>query len=148
MSAQEGESDMGRCDRIQGALATTGGHLLVAEGGWTLHFASGAKLHGHDLEAMRARCADAGLPVIDCSRVRFTGRLRSCLDWPPIAVGEPPGRHCWPLVPMPLAQAAAIYRAEGAEVLNLDLDGPGPDAPMAPGPPDGDPGPGRHACSR
>lgn len=106
------------------ALAVEGRHLLVTEGGWVLHFASGAKLHGHDLAGMKARCADAGLPVIDCSCICFTGRLRSCLNWPCVAVGKPPDRHCWPSVPMPLSQAAASYRAAGAEVRNLRLDGP------------------------
>lgn len=120
-------------DLIRSALRVAGGHLLVTEGGWTLHFASGAGLRGHDLAEMRARCADAGLPVIDCSCVCFTGRHRSCLDWPCVAVGEPPDHHC----PMQLARAAAIFGAAGAEVLNLDLDGP-----VAPaGPLDEDPGP-------
>ena len=119
------------------ALAVEGGHLLVTEGGWVLHFASGAKLHGHDLAGMKARCTDAGLPVIDCRCVRSTSRLRSCLDWPCVAVGEPPDRHCWPSVPMPLAYAAALYSRAGAEVRNLDLDGPA--APL-----DDAPGSGRH----
>ena len=35
-AARRGSSDMGRCDRIPGALATTGGHLLVAEDESTL----------------------------------------------------------------------------------------------------------------
>ena len=112
---------IGSC--ISQALATEGGHLLATEGGWHLYFAPGERLHGYDLDAMTARCALAGLPVIDCTAVCFTGALRSCLDWPRIAVGNPPGLHCWPEAPVPLAQAAAIYRAEGANVTNIPQEG-------------------------
>ena len=106
-------------NRIAQALSVEGGHLLVTEGGWALHFASGERLYGADLKVMRSRCARAGLPVIDCSSICFIGRLKNCIDWPDIAVGNPSDRHCWPSAPLLLAQAATIYAHEGAEVLNL-----------------------------
>ena len=118
--------------RIRQALATEGGHLFIGGGGWQLHFGQGATLRGYDLPRMKARCIDAGLPVIDV----LHGPHRLCLpfpSWPPmVAVGRPPDPQPWTSCScVPLAHAAAFYRAAGAEVLNLGLDGAG--APEPPG---------------
>jgi hypothetical protein len=110
---------------ITSALRTEGGHLSIGRGGFTLHYARGARLSGYDCESIKASCIAAGLPVIDSRVVAFEDVARLAVRGPMAAVGEeasPPPYHA--LSYAPLAVLAAAYRAAGAEVFNIA----GPDA--------------------
>ncbi len=52
-----------RADYLAQALAVEGGHLFIGGGGWFLHYAQGATLHGYDLSVMKTRCVEAGLAI-------------------------------------------------------------------------------------
>ena len=140
-TAPDGVADMRAVEAglIRSALQVAGGHLFIGGGGWQLHFGHGATLRGYDLSEMKARCIDAGLPVIDI----LYGPHRLCLPFPSsppmVAVGRPPDPQPWTSCSnVPLAHAAAFYRAAGAEVLNLGQDGTDAPEPLgrcvAPGP--------------
>jgi hypothetical protein len=105
---------------ITSALGTEGGHLSVGRGGFTLYFASGARLSGYDCESVKACCIAAGLPVIDSRMVAFEDVVRLAVSGPMPAVGE---EASWPpyhaLSYAPLAVLANAYQAAGAEVFNI-----------------------------
>lgn len=107
-------------DCLTQALAVEGGHLFIGGGGWFLHYAEGATLRGYDLTAMKARCAEAGLPVIDI----LYGEHRLAIPLPSmppmVAVGRPPDPPPWCSSSCAsLQHVADFYRAAGAEVINL-----------------------------
>lgn len=104
-------------DYIASALRTEGGHLSIGRGGFTLHYARGARLSGYDCETIKACCIGAGLPVIDSRMVAFEDVVRLAVRGPMAAVGEdqsPPPYHA--LSYAPLAVLADAYRASGARV--------------------------------
>jgi hypothetical protein len=107
-------------DYIASALRTEGGHLSIGRGGFTVHYARGARLSGYDCESIKACCIVAGLPVIDSRMVAFEDVVRLAVKGPMAAVGEdpsPPPYHA--LSYSPLAVLANAYRAAGAEVFNV-----------------------------
>ena len=122
-------------ERIRRALATDGGHLGIGRGNYTLYYARGARLSGYDVERMKADCIAAGLPVIDSRQLDFGLAITLACRSPLIAVGEPPDpessrsdppegqaakRPEWhALAHAPLQHVAGLYRAAGAEVVNL-----------------------------
>ena len=106
--------------RLAQALSVEGGHLFIGGGGWLLHSAPGATLRGYDLSAMKARCAEAGLPVIDILHGPYRLAVSlPCLP-PMVAVGRAPDPLPWGSSSyVPLRHVAGICRAAGAEVINL-----------------------------
>jgi hypothetical protein len=107
-------------DYIASAIRTDGGHLSIGRGGFTLYFASGARLSGYDCEPVKACCIAAGLPVIDSRMVASEDVVRLAVSGPMPAVGEEassPPYHA--LSYAPLAVLANAYRAAGAEVFNI-----------------------------
>jgi len=113
---------------IREALTTEGGHLAIGRGGFTLYFARGAYLSGHDSEAIKTACVTAGLPVIDSRGLAFEVVCDLAVRGPMVAVGEPASPLPWSAFSYaPLAAVADAYRAAGAEVWNLP-----PAAPAAP----------------
>jgi hypothetical protein len=105
---------------IASALATEGGHLTVGRGGFTLHYRNGAMLSGYGCEEIRAKCIEAGLPVIDSRNVDFDMVLQLTLRGPLVAVGREPEPAPWHgLSYAPLSAVAAAYAAAGAEVWNI-----------------------------
>ena len=107
-------------DYIASALRTEGGHLSIGRGGFTLHYARGARLSGYDCESIKACCIVAGLPVIDSRMVAFEDVVRLAVSGPMAAVDEDaslPPYHA--LSYCPLAVLANAYRAAGAEVFNI-----------------------------
>src|SRR5262245_49802699 len=116
-------------DYIASALRTEGGHLSIGRGGFTLFYASGARLSGSDCASIKACCIAAGLPVIDSRMVAFEDIVRLAVSGPMVAVGEEassPPYHA--LSYAPLTVLANAYRAAGAEVFNV----PCPAGPAAP----------------
>lgn len=117
-------------DGIRRAMATTGGHLFIGPHGYTLHYAKGATLRGFDVGRMKRDCLLAGLPVIDARALDFEQAFALACRSPMIAVGEPPHRGPWrseseawgPLAHAPLSYVAGLYRAAGAEVMNLPCE--------------------------
>lgn len=107
-------------DYIANALAVEGGHLGIGRGGYTLHLARGSTLSGYDVEAMKAQCIAAGLPVIDSRNLPYEVACKLAIAGPMVAVGEPASPPPYgPLSYAPLAVVAEAYRADGAEVHNL-----------------------------
>lgn len=105
---------------IARALTTGGGHLSIGHYGATLHFGEGCRLSGFDLEAMKAACVTAGLPVIDTRSADFGAAARVAISGAMVAVGRPPDPAPWHALSFaPLVEVAAAYREAGAEVLNL-----------------------------
>jgi hypothetical protein len=105
---------------IVSALRTDGGHLSIGRGGFTLHYARGARLSGYDCEEVKACCIAAGVPVIDSRTAPFEDVVRLAVRGPMVAVGEevsPPPHHA--LSYAPLTVIAEAYRAAGAEVFNI-----------------------------
>src|SRR5215470_5117809 len=105
---------------IVSALRTDGGHLSIGRGGFTLHYARGARLSGYDCDEVKACCIAAGLPVIDSRMVAFEDVVRLAVRGPMVAVGEeasPPPYHALSFAPFRVV--AQAYRAAGAEVSNL-----------------------------
>ena len=97
---------------IREALITEGGHLAIGRGGFTLYFARGAYLSGHDCETIKLACITAGLPVIDSRALPFEVVSDLAVRGPMVAVGEPaspppwgpsPTRRSW-LSRMPIAR--------------------------------------------
>jgi hypothetical protein len=116
--APEAEERYGRY--IREALTTVGGHLAIGRGGFTLHFARGAYLSGHDCETIKVACIAAGLPVIDSRGLAFEVVCDLAVRGPMVAVGEPASPPPWGAFSYaPLAAVADAYRAAGAEVWNL-----------------------------
>jgi hypothetical protein len=110
---------------IASALRTEGGHLSIGRGGFTLHYASGARLSGYDCEPIKARCIAAALPVIYSRMVTFEKVVRLAVRGPMVAVGEAPSPAPYhALSYAPLAVVAGAYRAAGAEVFNIGDFGP------------------------
>lgn len=106
--------------RLTQALAVEGGHLFIGGGGWFLHFAAGATLRGYDLSAMKARCVQAGLPVIDILYGEDRLAIRLPFLLPMVAVGRPPDPRPWCSSSYaPLQHVAAVCQAAGAEITNL-----------------------------
>jgi hypothetical protein len=107
-------------DRIGRALATEGGHLGIGRGGFTLYYDYGSTLSGYDVEPIKAACAAAGLPIIDSRMIDFNTAMELAVRGPMIAVGEPPSPPPWhSFAYAPLTYVAGLYRAAGAEVINL-----------------------------
>ena len=107
-------------ERIKLTLAVEGGHLWIGRGGYTLHYAKGTTLSGYDVERMKADSIAGGLPVIDSRDLDFDPVMRLAYRSPLIAVGEPPDPQPWhALAKAPLQHVAGLYRAAGAEVINL-----------------------------
>ncbi len=105
---------------IARALTVEGGHLGIGCGGYTLYYARGATLSGYDVQPMKAACTAAGLPVVDSRTVDFDTVFDLAVKGPMIAVGEPASEPPWhALAYAPLAHVAGLYRAAGAEVINL-----------------------------
>lgn len=106
--------------RISQALRTTGGHLSIDRGGYSLYFDRGSTLSGYDCETMKAACIARGLPVIDSRNVPFDDVFSLAVKGPMIAVGIPPDEPPWhALTSAPLQAVGEAYRAAGAEVFNL-----------------------------
>lgn len=111
---------------VADALAVEGGHLFIGGGGFVLHHAAGATLRGCGLAAMKALCAEAGLPVIDILYGEHRLALPMPRTPPMVAVGRPPDPEPWgPSSYAPLRHVAGLYRAAGAEVLNVPGDARG-----------------------
>ena len=114
-------------DAIRRAVATEGGHLFVGEHGYTLRYANGGTSSGYEIARILQACLARGLPVIDTRALDFEVAFVLACRSPMIAVGEPTrygptdtGPKCWgPLSHAPLAHVAEIYRAAGAEIVNL-----------------------------
>ena len=76
---------------------------------------------------MKKTCLAQGTPVIDTRASDFKAAFVLACRSPMIAVGEPPrhgptdtGPKCWgPLSHAPLVHVAGVYRAAGAEIVNL-----------------------------
>jgi len=109
------------------ALTFEDGHLFIGAGGPVLCFGRGARVTGPNVEAAKAACIAAGLPVIDIRGLDVETEIR-------VARAEPrpvPGEHVdarpfygWAYGP--LRTVAALYHAAGAEVVNMpDVTGPG-----------------------
>ena len=110
---------------IREALATEGGHLAIGRGGFTLYFARGEYLSGHDCETIKAACIAARLPVIDSRGLDFEVVCDLAVRGPMVAVGEPASPPPWGAFSYaPLAAVADAYRAAGAEVWHLHPDAP------------------------
>lgn len=110
---------------IREALIAEGGHLAIGRGGFTLYFARGAYLSGHDCETLKAACIAAGLPVIDSRGLAFDVVCNLAVRGPMVAVGEPASPPPWGAFSYAsLAAVADAYRAAGAEVWNLPAAAP------------------------
>lgn len=119
------EAEDGYGHYIREALTTEGGHLAIGRGGFTLYFARGAYLSGHDCETIKVACIAAGLPVIDSRALPFEVVCDLAVRGPMVAVGEPPSRPPWGAFSYaPLVAVADAYRAAGAEVWNLPAAAP------------------------
>jgi hypothetical protein len=109
---------------IRRALADEGGRLFVYERGYTLHLGDNGTLRGYDTGPFKATCLAAGLPVIDTRMLDPSVAFRLAVQSPIAAVARAPDPPPWtPFTWAPLRHLAGIYRAAGAEVLNLDGDG-------------------------
>ena len=105
---------------IDKAKETTGGHLTVGRGGFTLHFGEGSTLSGYDIDRMKTLCIDAGLPVIDSRCVDFEQVAELAISGPMVAVGSAPRflfSRAFSYVS--LAEWVASYRTAGAEIHNM-----------------------------
>ncbi|MGG5889989.1 hypothetical protein ACLF3G_22905 [Falsiroseomonas sp. HC035] len=121
--ARDAEERYGRY--IREALITEGGHLAIGRGGFTLYFARGEYLSGHDCETIKAACIAARLPVIDSRGLEFEVVCDLAVRGPMVAVGEPASALPWGAFSYaPLAAVADAYRAAGAEVWNLPAAAP------------------------
>jgi hypothetical protein len=110
---------------IATALATSGGHLSIGRGGFTLHFGN-ARLSGYECETIKAEALAAGLPVIDSRTIPFELAAVLAVSGPMVAVNQDPSPRPWHgFAYAPLSFVAAAYRRAGAEVVNI------PDLPEA-----------------
>lgn len=124
------------------ARATPSGHLAIGPAGCTLHWVepeatipvppegdrpgydlrtrTAGRLSGADPDVLKALCLRAGVPVLDCSAVPFDVAWALVARGPMVAVGGEPDPPPWhALSHAPLAHVAALYRAAGAEALNI-----------------------------
>lgn len=102
------------------ALAAEGGHLYVHERGYTLRFGHNGLMRGYAIAPFRAACVVAGLPVIDTRMLDPGEALRLAIHSPMVAIARPADPPPWtPFTWAPLWHVGALYRAAGAEVLNL-----------------------------
>ncbi len=114
-------------DELARALATSGGHLSIGRGGWTLHYEN-CRLSGYLADEIKAAAIQAGVPVIDSRCAPFDVVAQLVVRGPMIAVNQAPSPRPWgSFAYAPLAAVAAAYRAAGAEVFNVP-DSPEDDA--------------------
>jgi hypothetical protein len=105
---------------ISEPLRTSGGHLSIGRGGYTLYFSGSARLQGHDCDEMKRDCVARGLPIIDSRKVPFNAVWDLAVHGPIVAVGRAPDvAPCGAFSNAPLHAVAAAYRGAGAEVFNL-----------------------------
>ena len=114
---------------IAKALATPSGHLKLGRGGFSLHYVNEyggqSSLSGYDCEAVKQQAIAAGLPVIDSRCADFDKVVRLAISGPMIRVGGTPEPEPWGAFShAPLVVVARAYAAAGAEIYNLDLEGP------------------------
>lgn len=110
-------------NRISEALRTSGGHLSIGRGGYTLYFNSSSRLQGYDCDQMKEACIARGLPVIDSRTVPFDVVWDLAVKGPMVAVGRAADVAPWgALSSAPLQAVADAYRAGGAEVFDLPED--------------------------
>ena len=105
---------------IEKAKTTTGGHLSVGRGGYTLHIGEGQTLSGYDVDLMKQLCIEAGLPVIDSRCIPFEIVAELAISGPMVAVGSEPHvvlSRAFSYVS--LEEWVASYRAAGAEIHNM-----------------------------
>lgn len=112
---------------IAKALATSGGHLKIGRGGFSLHYLNAyggqSSLSGYDCDTVKLQAIAAGLPVIDSRCVDFDKVTRLVISGPMICVGGAPEPEPWGAFSYaPLIEVARAYAAAGAEVYNLDLE--------------------------
>jgi hypothetical protein len=115
-------SQGGYGEYIASTLKTEGGHLAIGRGGFILHFANGSRLSGYDCDQIKARCIEAGLPVIDSRMVDFDQVARLSVNGPMAAVGrdaDPPPWHALSFAP--LGVVAKAWQEAGAEVFNIPV---------------------------
>ena len=87
------------------------------------HYDRDCQLSGYDVEAIKAACIAAGLPVIDSREVPFEVVAKLAVSGPMVAVGEEPDAPPWyALAFVPLRVVAEAYGQAGAEVHNLSPD--------------------------
>ncbi len=111
-------------DAIRNALATEGGHLLVEARSYTLHLEGGATLSGFRIEAFKAACVAAGLPVIDTRTLDPVAAFLLVGRTPMVAINRPADPPPWTATTWAsLRDTARLFRTGGAKVLNLDGDG-------------------------
>ena len=107
-------------DLLRQTLRTTGGHLSIGRGGYSLHYAKGCALSGYGCDAIKHACIDVGVPVIDSRNVSLEVVCKIAIHGPMIAVGEEPGFFLHRMYSTEsLAVVAAEYRAAGAEIFNI-----------------------------
>ena len=107
-------------DRIKSALATEGSHLFIYDGGWTLYVGRGIRLSAYNADQIKADCNAAGLPIIDTRGLDTDTAISLAYLTPAVAVGIIPDTEPYDTRSYaPLRHVADIYRAAGAEVLNL-----------------------------
>lgn len=105
---------------IEQALAMRDGYLSIGRGGFILHFGDGAMLSGYDIEAVKAQCIAAGLPVIDSLNVPLEAVVNIAIAGPMVAAGrEPDPEPRGALSYAPLRDVALAYAAVGAEIWNM-----------------------------
>ena len=105
---------------IRQALAFEDGHLFIGKAGSVLCFRHGARLAGYDVEAAKAACIAAGLPVIDIRALDLETAIRVRNNEPRSDPGErPDARPFYGWAYGPLRTVAALYHAAGAEVANM-----------------------------
>ena len=104
---------------IDHAKQTSGGHLHIGRGGFTLCFGS-SWLSGYDCDRVKALCVAAGLPVIDSRDAPIELVAKISVNGPMIAVGRDPDPRPWhAFAYAPLRAVAAAYLRAGAEVFNI-----------------------------
>jgi hypothetical protein len=107
-------------EMIQKAKETSGGHLTVGRGGYTLHIEDGHTLSGYDIDRVKQLCIDAGLPVIDSRCVPFDAVAELAISGPMVAVGSAPRffmSRAFSYVS--LSEWVKSYRDAGAEIHNM-----------------------------
>ena len=107
-------------EMIQKAKETSGGHLTVGRGGYTLHIEDGHTLSGYNIDRVKQLCIDAGLPVIDSRCVPFDAVAELAISGPMVAVGSAPRffiSRAFSYVS--LSEWVESYRAAGAEIHNM-----------------------------
>ena len=110
-------------DRIGSALAVSGGHLFIHEGGWTLYFARGCRMSAYNADQIKTACTAAGLPMTDTRGLDPDTAGSLAFRLPMIAVGTVPDPEPWhALSCAPLSHVAGLYHAIGAEITNAPVE--------------------------